>query len=132
MKRADGPNPIDVHVGGRVRIRRAQRGLSQGKLAEGVGLTFQQVQKYERGANRISASKLFEMGRVLEVPVSYFFDGLPGSGNGQTPERDALEAMLNDPDGAALVKAFLGISRPGVRKALAEIAHEIAEYDGHF
>ena len=68
------PNPVDVHVGGRVRLRRTLLGLSQEKLGEAIGLTFQQVQKYERGANRIGASRLWDLSRVLDVPVSYFFD----------------------------------------------------------
>ncbi len=70
------PHPIDVHVGGRVRVRRVHLGLSQAKLAAALGLTFQQIQKYERGVNRISASKLFELSQFLEVPVSFFFEGV--------------------------------------------------------
>src|SRR3569833_3753192 len=68
------PNPVDVHVGARVRLRRTLLGMSQEKLGEAIGLTFQQVQKYERGANRIGASRLFDLSRVLDVPVSFFFD----------------------------------------------------------
>src|SRR4051795_11923212 len=68
------PNPIDVRVGARLRLRRNMLGLSQEKLGEAIGLTFQQVQKYERGANRIGASRLHELSRVLDVPVSFFFD----------------------------------------------------------
>src|SRR6187200_1628433 len=71
------PNPIDVHVGSRVRLRRTLLGMSQEKLGEAIGLTFQQVQKYERGANRIGASRLFDLSRVLDVPVSFFFDDMP-------------------------------------------------------
>ena len=72
---ADGsPNPIDVHVGARVKMRRTLLGMSQEKLGEAIGLTFQQVQKYERGLNRISASRLFDIGKVLEVPISFFFE----------------------------------------------------------
>ena len=74
-RRADGsPNPIDVHVGARVKMRRTLLGMSQEKLGEAIGLTFQQVQKYERGLNRISASRLFDIGKVLEVPISFFFE----------------------------------------------------------
>src|SRR5256886_11431737 len=77
-QRGDKPNPIDVHVGSRVRLRRNMLGLSQEKLGEAIGLTFQQVQKYERGANRIGASSLHDLSRVLDVPVSFFFaDILP-------------------------------------------------------
>src|SRR3954464_4710551 len=71
------PNPVDVHVGSRVRLRRTLLGMSQEKLGEAIGLTFQQVQKYERGANRLGASRLFDLRRVLDVPVSFFFDDMP-------------------------------------------------------
>src|SRR5204862_7806940 len=71
------PNPIDVHVGNRVRLRRTLLGMSQERLAEQIGLTFQQVQKYERGANRVSASRLFDLSRMLDVPISFFFDDMP-------------------------------------------------------
>ena len=70
------PNPIDVHVGTRVRLRRTLLGLSQEKLGDAIGLTFQQVQKYERGANRIGASRLFDLSRVLDVPIAYFYDAM--------------------------------------------------------
>src|SRR5512141_325790 len=75
-RKSETPNPIDVQVGSRVRLRRSMLGLSQEKLGEAIGLTFQQVQKYERGANRIGASRLHELSRVLDVPVSFFFDDL--------------------------------------------------------
>src|SRR5271155_742001 len=73
-RKSDGPHPTDVHVGSRVRLRRSMLGLSQEKLGEKIGLTFQQVQKYERGANRIGASRLYELGQVLDVPVKFFYD----------------------------------------------------------
>src|SRR5579884_1124067 len=73
-RKTDRPNPIDVHVGSRIRLRRNMLALSQEKLGEAIGLTFQQVQKYERGANRVGASRLHELSRVLDVPVSFFFD----------------------------------------------------------
>src|SRR3546814_15533847 len=73
-RREGGPNPVDVHVGSRVRLRRTLLGMSQEKLGEAIGLTLQQVQKYERGANRIGASRLFDLSRVLDVPVDFFFD----------------------------------------------------------
>src|SRR5260221_14706294 len=72
-----GPNPVDKHVGSRVRMRRLMLGMSQGKLADGLGLTFQQVQKYEKGANRIGASRLHHVASILQVPVPFFFEGLP-------------------------------------------------------
>src|SRR3954463_14417958 len=87
------PNPIDVHVGARIRMRRTITGLSQSTLAERMGLTFQQVQKYERGSNRVSSSRLFDLGRILGVPIAYFFDEIgsevakqsPGSLQGKPP-----------------------------------------------
>src|SRR3546814_19541489 len=85
--RTGSPNPVDVHVGGRVRLRRTLLGLSQEKLGEALGLTFQQVQKYERGANRIGASRMFDLSRVLDVPVSFFFDDMPQDVAMQPPRR---------------------------------------------
>src|SRR5580698_8757948 len=85
------PNPIDLHVGARIRLRRRMQGVSQEKLADALGLTFQQVQKYERGANRVSASKLYEIAAALRAPVAYFFDGLAnpaGAGGGQAGPSD--------------------------------------------
>src|SRR5918997_5934088 len=78
------PSPIDVHVGGRVRLRRTLMGMSQERLGEALGLTFQQVQKYERGVNRIGASRLFDLARVLDVPIGFFFDDMPDSLGGTT------------------------------------------------
>src|SRR6266567_5359493 len=76
-QKSDKPNPTDSHVGARVRLRRTLLGMSQEKLGNAIGLTFQQVQKYERGANRIGASRLFDLSRVLDVPVAFFFDDMP-------------------------------------------------------
>src|SRR5512145_1807794 len=81
------PNPIDVHVGSRVRLRRTLLGMSQEKLGEAIGLTFQQVQKYERGANRIGSSRLFDLARVLDVPVSYFFEDMAPGVQDKTPSK---------------------------------------------
>src|SRR5476649_3090144 len=76
-QKSDKPNPTDIHVGARVRLRRTLLGLSQEKLGDAIGLTFQQVQKYERGANRVGASRLYDLSKVLDVPVSFFFDDMP-------------------------------------------------------
>src|ERR1700709_1304619 len=89
------PNPIDLHVGARVRMRRKLLGMSQEKLADALGLTFQQVQKYERGANRVSASKLFEISRFLDVAPAYFFDGLAGEPSGGA-DGDPAEHSLHE------------------------------------
>lgn len=120
-----GPAQVDIHVGNRLRLRRRQLGMSQERLAYGLGLTFQQIQKYERGANRISASKLYEAARCLKVPVSHFFDGLA---HPATPAGDAyaiawsgmVEELLAEPNGKALAEASLSIRRRSVRKGLAD------------
>ena len=104
MGKARQAHPVDVHVGGRVRLRRVFLGYSQEKLANALGLTFQQIQKYERGANRISASKLYELSRILSVPVTYFFEGVESEGEaGASTGQDAGAAAAgaihsSDPD----------------------------------
>lgn len=131
----NGPNPVDVHVGSRVRLRRTLLGLSQEKLGEAVGLTFQQIQKYERGANRIGASRLFEFSRILDVPVSFFFDDMAdrvigNNGAGATGFADQPQASLDaDPltrrETLELVRAYYRISDPQVRKRLFELAKSL-------
>ncbi|MBP2298355.1 helix-turn-helix domain-containing protein [Azospirillum picis] len=121
-RRGEGPNPIDIHVGSRLRLRRTLLGLSQEKLGEAVGITFQQLQKYERGSNRISASRLYNLSQVLGVPVSYFFDDMPApdqitaeaveEGPG---ESDEFESMARR-ETLELVRAYYRIEDPGVRK----------------
>ena len=134
MQAMKAPNPIDVHVGRRVRLRRKELGISQERLAEGLGLTFQQVQKYERGANRVSASKLYEMARVLRVSIGYFFEGLddpasPIGDNYASAYNSVIEEMLSEPNGPQLAEAFLSIRRRSIRKGLADLAREIAAND---
>jgi transcriptional regulator with XRE-family HTH domain len=87
---AASPNPIDIHVGKRLRLRRTLLGMSQERLGELLGLTFQQVQKYERGVNRIGSSRLFELGQILDVPVSFFFDDMPRTETGGRPAAAAI------------------------------------------
>jgi transcriptional regulator with XRE-family HTH domain len=102
------PNPIDVHVGKRLRLRRTLLGMSQERLGEQLGLTFQQVQKYERGVNRIGSSRLFELGQILDVPVSFFFDDMPRT------ETDASHAAVGlGPAGATRAAAGLGLAEEG-------------------
>src|SRR6476469_11228976 len=114
-RRSDGPNPVDVHVGSRVRMRRMLLGISQDKLGEAIGLTFQQVQKYERGANRIGASRLYELSRVLDVPVSFFFDDTdpvraPAMGGFAEPPTEAFESdPLRKRETVELVQAYFSI-----------------------
>ncbi len=129
------PNPVDVHVGGRVRLRRTLLGLSQEKLGEAVGLTFQQIQKYERGANRIGASRLFEFSRILDVPVSFFFDDMPdepteadGSlalGASDHPQPPLEQDPLTRRETLELVRAYYRITDPQVRRRLFELTKSL-------
>ena len=127
------PNPVDVHVGARVRLRRTLLGMSQEKLGDAIGLTFQQVQKYERGANRIGASRLFHLSRVLDVPVSFFFEDMPSAASSKgtavlgAPRGAAEEKARYDGDPMArretleLVRAYYKIRDGAVRKRLFEM-----------
>ena len=123
------PNPVDLHVGGRVRMRRKMLGLSQERLAEALGLTFQQVQKYERGANRVSASKLYEIARFLSALVSFFFDGLADPAEGETAD-GASEQLVNDflmtSEGLELASSFPKIQRVRVRRRILELVRTLA------
>ena len=133
----NGPRPVDVHVGQRLRQRRTLLGMSQEKLGEAVSLTFQQIQKYERGANRIGASRLFQLGQVLDVSVSYFFEDMPGEvtktrGDYAAPSASAeLEAVQTaDPmarrETLELVRAYYRIEDPKERKSIFELTKSIA------
>lgn len=128
------PSPIDVHVGARVRLRRTLLGMSQEKLGEAIGLTFQQIQKYERGANRIGASRLYDLSRVLDVPVAFFFDDIaPVAGEGSLV--DALaeapaagyesDAMVRR-ETLELVRAYYRIRDPQLRRRLFDLTKAIA------
>jgi transcriptional regulator with XRE-family HTH domain len=132
------PNPIDVHVGARVRLRRTLMGMSQEKLGEAIGLTFQQVQKYERGANRVGASRLFDLSRVLDVPVSFFFDDMPDGVSKQSPRlivaglaEEPMDAPGADPmtkrETLELVRAYYRISDPQVRRRIFDLAKALAK-----
>ena len=124
-----GPNPIDRHVGLRIRMRRKELGVSQEKLAESIGLTFQQVQKYERAANRVSASKLFEMARALNTTVGYFFEGLgedAGARSGALP-REAVQDFLMTPEGLELASTFPRVTHGRARRKILELVRVMAE-----
>jgi transcriptional regulator with XRE-family HTH domain len=127
------PNPIDVHVGARLRLRRNMLGLSQEKLGDAIGLTFQQVQKYERGFNRISASRLHEMSRVLDVPVAFFFDNTdpvraPAVSAGFAgPTAEAIEDdLLRRAETLELISAYYTIEDTTVRRRLFDLAKTLA------
>jgi transcriptional regulator with XRE-family HTH domain len=137
------PNPIDVHVGKRLRLRRTLLGMSQERLGELLGLTFQQVQKYERGVNRIGSSRLYELGQILDVPVSFFFDDLAdhearAAGNlyGLAEERAGfehevgLDLPLDRRETLELVRAYYRIGHPAVRKRLFELTKALANLNG--
>jgi transcriptional regulator with XRE-family HTH domain len=130
MTRRD-PNYIDVHVGSRIRMRRQLVSMSQEKLGELLGITFQQVQKYEKGANRISASRLYFAAKTLGVPVHFFFEGLPGTdGTEGMKEGDGhndLMANLLTPEGIQLAKAFGEIKDAGKRRMIVSMARAILE-----
>ncbi len=125
-------NPIDVHVGSRVRLRRMLLGMSQEKLGEHLGLTFQQIQKYEKGINRIGASRLFDLAKVLGVPVQFFYEELPSadggavSGFGERPAESYAVEFLGSREGLELNKAFARITDPRVRRSIVELVRAFA------
>jgi transcriptional regulator with XRE-family HTH domain len=122
------PNPIDVHVGLQVRLRRKELKISQEKLAEALGLTFQQVQKYERGANRISASKLYEIAQALDVPIGWFFGGLSDpTGAREIDDRPAAHGFLTTQEGVDLANFFPRIQPRRVRRRLVELVKAMVE-----
>jgi transcriptional regulator with XRE-family HTH domain len=123
---ASVPDPIDLHVGRRLRIRRRHLGLSQQGLGDQLGVTFQQIQKYERAGNRVSCSVLFELARALGVTPGYFFEGLAGPTElGDGP--DLVESLLLEPNGLRLARAFLRIPAVELRRDLANLIEAIAE-----
>ena len=137
MKRAmvkKAPNPVDNHVGGRVRMRRMMLDMSQEKLGDALGLTFQQVQKYENGANRVSASRLQHISDILGVSVPFFFEGAPqGPGQikskGAAPSPAYVTEFLASSDGLALTKAFTRIKEPELRRRIVRLVEEIVGDD---
>lgn len=128
------PNPVDRHVGTRVRVRRMLIGMSQEKLGEALGITFQQIQKYEKGINRISASRLQQTARVLGVPIDYFYEGAPqfdaaaigGFADNPPP---AYMAEITTTDGLNLLKAFASIKSARVRRRVVDLVRALAEDD---
>jgi len=129
------PNPIDKHVGSRVRMRRMMLSMSQEKLGDALGLTFQQVQKYEKGTNRIGASRLQQISNILQVPVAFFFEGAPeppggrASGIKDAPSATYVSDFLATSDGLALTKAFMRIPDPKLRRRIVDLVEQIAGED---
>ena len=141
-EREGRPSPIDVHVGTRIRLRRTLLGMSQERLGEALGLTFQQVQKYERGVNRVGASRLFDLSRVLDVPISFFFDDMPesltnsfGVPSGRRPATQTQSAEglgdepLNRRETLELVRAYYRITDPAIRKRVFELIKSMGPAD---
>ena len=126
---ARGPTSIDQHVGARLRLRRSLLDMSQSELGEKLGVTFQQVQKYERGTNRIGASRLFHVAKVMEVPVAYFFEGLDESGSSELKgeDSDTLYDFIASPDGLALASAFSAIKDQTVRRRVIDLLRSLAD-----
>jgi transcriptional regulator with XRE-family HTH domain len=130
------PNPVDRHVGSRVRMRRMMMSMSQEKLGDGLGLTFQQVQKYEKGTNRIGASRLQQIAHILQVPVEFFFEGAPrmpgqqpGDGLRIEPSPAYVSDFLATSEGLALTKAFMRIKNPKQRRRIVDLVEAIAGDD---
>jgi transcriptional regulator with XRE-family HTH domain len=135
-QKGDAPNAVDVHVGSRVRMRRQLRGMSQEQLGKAIGLTFQQIQKYEHGTNRVSASRLYDMAEALDVPISYFFEEIPDeianrprskSGVAESVEYDPSVNPMAKREATALVRNYFRISDPDVRRRLFEMTRVLAD-----
>lgn len=127
------PNPIDIHVGTRVRLRRTMLGLSQEKLGDSLGITFQQIQKYEKGSNRIGASRLQKLSEILKTPISFFFEDAPSSektmvgGLSEADSPNYLVDFLSTSEGLQLNKAFANIKDPKVRKKIIDLVCSLAD-----
>lgn len=125
------PNPIDVHVGVRIRLRRNMLGMSQEKLGEALGITFQQIQKYEKGTNRVGASRLQAIAQILNAPVSFFFEGAPGqdgavTGMAEDNSTSYVVDFLNSAEGVQLNRAFVKIHDPKVRRKVIDLVKALA------
>ncbi|MFC1659260.1 helix-turn-helix domain-containing protein [Pseudomonadota bacterium] len=129
------PNPVDIHVGVRLRMRRTMLGLSQNKMGDLIGVTFQQIQKYEKGVNRIGSSRLYQISKILLIPVSYFFEGYEEEGESNSEitkvSKGKEEVLfrhedLDNKEIAQLVKNFIRISNPSVRKSVITLAKSLA------
>ena len=125
-------NPVDQHVGSRMRVRRQVLGMSQEKLGDALGVTFQQVQKYERGTNRVGASRLFRIAQVLDVPVGFFFEGLNANSNAldevaEGDQHPLIYDFISSPEGVALAMAVSEIKSKAVRRQLVDLARTLAK-----
>jgi transcriptional regulator with XRE-family HTH domain len=126
------PNPTDKHVGARIRMRRLMLGMSQTALADGLDLTFQQIQKYEKGVNRVGASRVQQIAHILRVPVEFFFEGGPNVSGAKADAADArslahVSEFLATPDGLALVASFMKIRSAKLRRSIVELVSYLAQ-----
>ncbi len=130
MARRKAPEPVDKYVGSRVRMRRLMLGMSQEKLADAIDLTFQQVQKYEKGTNRMGSSRLQQIANVLQVPVTFFFEGVPNPSNkGSTTSQLAfMSGFLATADGLALARAFMRLSSDTLKRDIVRLVNTISEF----
>ena len=124
------PNPIDTHVGSRIRLRRNMIGMSQEKLGESLGITFQQIQKYEKGMNRISVARLVDIAKILNVDIDFFFDGIK-SGKTEAGFADSgappyVADMMSTPEGLQLVRTFASIKSSKIRKSIVQLVSTLA------
>jgi transcriptional regulator with XRE-family HTH domain len=134
LPRKKAPSPTDQHVGSRVRMRRKMLGMSQEQLAEALGITYQQVQKCEKGANRIGASRLQQISHILQVPVAFFFEGAPNASvphgsHGSALSMAQIDDFISDSDGLRLMRAFMRINNADLRRRLVMLVQEIADDD---
>lgn len=126
--RPTSPDPVDLYIGRRIRLRRAELGISQEKLAAGLGVTFQQVQKYEKAKNRVAGARLAQVGVLLKVEVGYFFDGAPGPvepGGAATPD-SPMDAFMASREGMIIAQAFCAIPDPKVRRIVAQAVRQVS------
>lgn len=139
----DGPHPVDIYVGRRLRLKRTILGLSQESIGKAIGVTFQQIQKYERGVNRMGSSRLYEFGRLMSVPVSYFFEGFENDQNGlpaggkytvagmaESPASEFEHEKLTSRETLEMMRAYYRITDPAVRKRVYELVKSIADQQG--
>lgn len=142
FERESHPSAVDIHVGSRIRLRRTMLGMSQERLANALGLTFQQVQKYERGTNRVGASRLFDISRIMNIPIAYFFDDMPshisagppsgprgrnhGFSESPSPFGDDIDEQLSSRETRDLIQAYYRIADPAVRVKMLELIKSLA------
>jgi len=129
LPRKKAPNPTDQHIGSRVRMRRKMLAMSQEQLAEALGITYQQVQKNEKGTNRIGASRLQQISHILQVPVAFFFEGAPNAATPHELPMAQIDDFVSDSNGLRLMRAFMRIDNAALRRRIATLVQEIAGDD---